>query len=272
MAKYSRAISVSQIHTPLSLDYSFSRDNLEDRESAVIFGGLNFLPIVLALLAIGFFIVVRPRVVAGSISGDVEAAASIDGEESGFPANSSLTGVLGTESSPAPVVDRKDTVISPVFTPEVRYWDQKISEWSELYGLDPNVIATIMQIESCGDPSAASYAGAQGLFQVMPFHFAAGEDMLDPDTNAMRGLNFFNEQLRFTGGNVMLSFAGYNGGYAASGGDYDYWPNETQRYFRWAKGIYEEASAGLESSPTLSDWLAAGGAGGCQRAADRLGL
>ena len=37
--------------------------------------------------------------------------------------------------------------------------------------LDPDIIATIIQIESCGNPAARSTAGAQGLFQVMPFHF-----------------------------------------------------------------------------------------------------
>ena len=34
--------------------------------------------------------------------------------------------------------------------------------WAEQYSLDPDIIATIMQIESCGDPNAVSSAGAQG--------------------------------------------------------------------------------------------------------------
>lgn len=162
--------------------------------------------------------------------------------------------------------------ISPIFTAEVQHWAPKIAEWSAQYGLDANIIATIMQIESCGDPGAASYAGAQGLFQVMPFHFAPGEDMLDPDTNALRGMTFYNRQLEYTGQDIYLSFAGYNGGYAASGSSYPYWANETQRYFTWAKGIYDEASAGRADSPTLQSWLAAGGSSLCHQAAQRLGL
>jgi hypothetical protein len=165
-----------------------------------------------------------------------------------------------------------DGRVAGFFTPEVLYWEPKIIGWANLHGVDPNAIATIMQIESCGDPQAVSVAGARGLFQVMPFHFSDGEDMLDPDTNATRGMNFFNEQLRYTGGDVFLSFAGYNGGYAASGGAYANWANETQRYYEWARGIYQDANDGLESSETLDKWLAAGGAAGCQRAADRLGL
>ncbi len=162
--------------------------------------------------------------------------------------------------------------IADFFTPEVHYWESKIVEWAAEHNVDPNAVATIMQIESCGDPQAVSVAGARGLFQVMPFHFSSDEDMLDPDTNAMRGMNFFNEQLRYTGGDVLLSFAGYNGGYAASGGDYANWPNETQRYYEWARGIYQDAANSMEQSETLDAWLAAGGAAGCQRAADRLGL
>lgn len=162
--------------------------------------------------------------------------------------------------------------ISPIFTPEVRYWESKIIEWSSGQNLDPNIVATIMQIESCGDPQAVSTAGARGLFQVMPFHFSGNEDMLDPDTNARRGLNFYNEQLRYTGNDKLLSFAGYNGGYAASGGNYANWPDETKRYHTWAKGIYEDAQSGATQSETLDAWLAAGGGAGCQRAAASLNI
>lgn len=174
--------------------------------------------------------------------------------------------------APAAATNTTSGSISQVFTPEVRYWETQILGWAEQYNLDPDIIATIMQIESCGNPGAVSVAGAQGLFQVMPFHFSGGEQMQDPDTNARRGMNFYNEQLRYTGGDIYLSFAGYNGGYAASGGNYANWPNETQRYHKWAKGIYDDAKAGLASSPTLEEWLAAGGAPGCQIAASRLGL
>ncbi len=161
--------------------------------------------------------------------------------------------------------------ISPLFTPEVQYWTPQILAWAQQYGLDPNMVATVMQIESCGDPSALSIAGAQGLFQVMPFHFQPGEDAFDPDTNARRGMSFLADLLvQF--GEPGLAFAGYNGGPGNAVKNWDHWPNETQRYYRWAKGIYEDAAAGHSESQTLNEWLAAGGAGGCARAATRLGL
>ncbi len=180
--------------------------------------------------------------------------------------------VTETQTDPAAVIAATGGGISPIFTAEVRYWESDIIRWAAGQNLDPNIVATIMQIESCGDPQAVSIAGARGLFQVMPFHFSADEDMLDPDTNATRGLNFYNEQLRYTGNDKLLSFAGYNGGYAASGGDYAAWPDETKRYHTWAKGIYEDAQSGATQSATLDAWLAAGGAAGCQRAAAQLNI
>jgi soluble lytic murein transglycosylase-like protein len=181
---------------------------------------------------------------------------------------------LGLSDDSAEVMSAKSSagVISPLFTPEVQYWSKDIVRWANEHQVDPNAVATIMQIESCGNPQAVSVAGARGLFQVMPFHFSAGEEMTDPETNAKRGLNFFNEQLRYTSGDIFLSFAGYNGGYAASGGDYATWPDETKRYYQWAKGIYEDAKNGAVSSETLNAWLDAGGRPGCQIAAQNLGL
>ncbi len=167
---------------------------------------------------------------------------------------------------------RPDPTLSPIFSPSVQYWADDLMEWAAEYGLDPNAIATLMQIESCGDPRARSYAGASGLFQVMPFHFAEGEDLFDPDTNAMRGLAYFSRGLELSGGHVGLSMAGYNGGHGIIARSYENWPTESQRYYRWGTGIYREASAGWESSPTLSAWLSAGGQSLCAQAEARLGI
>jgi len=162
--------------------------------------------------------------------------------------------------------------ISAVFSNEVKYWEADIVRWAGEHNLDPDMVATVMQIESCGDPQALSVAGAQGLFQVMPFHFTAGETMLDPNTNARRGMNYLAERLVQTNGDVGKAFAGYNGGHVAAGNSWDSWANETQRYFVWSTGIYEDAKAGLTQSPTLQEWYAAGGTSLCQQAATRLNL
>jgi soluble lytic murein transglycosylase-like protein len=160
----------------------------------------------------------------------------------------------------------------PGFAPSVLYWEPLIVQWADHYGVDANQAAVIMQVESCGDPQAISSAGAQGLFQVMPFHFAAGENSLDPDTNAMRGLGYFAERLEQTAGNVGLAFAGYNGGHRAAGSSWDQWADETRRYYVWTTGILAEIEKGDATSETLGQWYRAGGASLCNQAAARLGL
>ena len=162
--------------------------------------------------------------------------------------------------------------LSPFFSRSVLYWEADIVRWANRHNLDPNMVATIMQIESCGDPSAVSSAGAMGLFQVMPFHFQAGEDGFDPDTNALRGMNYLAERLIQTDGEIGHAFAGYNGGHAAAASNWNSWANETQRYYKWTTGVYSDALNGNRRSETLEQWITAGGASLCAQAEQRLGL
>lgn len=156
-------------------------------------------------------------------------------------------------------------LIAPTFSPEVQRWAGEIGGWAEQYGLDPDLMATVMQIESCGHPTVSSPAGAQGLFQVMPFHFADGEAMLDPNTNALRGAGVLKECLRYSNGDVRGALACYNGGPALITRPTDQWPAETQRYVVWGEGVYADAKANAESA-TLDAWLRAGGASLCNAA------
>lgn len=96
--------------------------------------------------------------------------------------------------------------------------------------------------------------------------------MLDPNTNANRGVNYYAERLKQTNGDVGRAFAGYNGGHVAAAANWSDWANETQRYYLWSTGIYGEIQEGKTVSETLNQWLAAGGASLCRQAANRLGL
>jgi len=155
----------------------------------------------------------------------------------------------------------------PDILPEpVRAWSADIMRWSAATDIPPDLIAVVMTIESCGDPLARSPAGAQGLFQVMPFHFQDGEHPLDPETNAARALAYLGRGLTLAGGDVGLALAGYNGGHGQIARDPATWPAETLRYVRWGTGILRDLRAGLSSSTTLEAWLAAGGARLCDRA------
>jgi hypothetical protein len=161
--------------------------------------------------------------------------------------------------------------LSPVFSVEVRRWAPHIERWSVEYSLPVDLIAVVMQIESCGDPMAVSSAGALGLFQVMPHHFLPDEDPFDVETNAARGLSYLAGGLSMASGDPRHALAGYNGGHGVIGSPSSQWAGETQRYVTWGVGILQDARAGLVTSPTLADWLASGGERLCQQAAQRLG-
>jgi hypothetical protein len=174
----------------------------------------------------------------------------------------------GRQQSDTETGIKRISSLAPVFTDEVKRWESNIVHWSNIFDLDPDLAAVIMQIESCGDPLAVSGAGASGLFQVMPFHFTTGENVLDPETNARRGLAYFSERLVQTQGDIGLAFAGYNGGHVAAATGWDSWVQETRDYYVWATGIYDDAKSGLKTSPTLERWLQAGGASLCRQAAE----
>ena len=178
---------------------------------------------------------------------------------------------------PPVVTSQQDTsrtiaVVSQVFTPEIQYWSGSIKKWAQAAGVDANLVAVVMQIESCGDPSARSAAGAVGLFQVMPYHFVNSEDPFSPDTNANRGLEYLKRSLAAAHQDAGLALAGYNGGISLIATPQWEWPAETQRYSHWGTGIYTDASNGAGDSPSLAEWLAAGGATLCVTASERLGL
>ncbi|MGD8405957.1 MAG: transglycosylase SLT domain-containing protein [Anaerolineales bacterium] len=194
---------------------------------------------------------------------------SIPVQAESLPLPTQANGLSVTTSAAIPSTS---TSLSPIFTPEIHYWADSITKWAAAAGLDPNLAATVMQIESCGDPRATSRAGAMGLFQVMPFHFNAGENPYQPDTNALRGLDYLKRSLEKAGGNARLALAGYNGGIGViSRGEWS-WAAETVRYVKYGFPIYEDARSGVTSSASLNEWYGSYGAGLCRQAAQRIGL
>lgn len=179
------------------------------------------------------------------------------------------------QTSASPIVQPVSGVssgLSPIFTREVQYWGNDILRWANASFLDPNLVATVMQIESCGDPRALSRSGAMGLFQVMPFHFRYGEDGFDPETNALRGLDYLARSFQTADGDARLALAGYNGGIGVIGRGEWTWRAETARYVRYGAPIYNDARSGFSSSAMLDDWYQKYGAGLCRQAAQRLGI
>jgi hypothetical protein len=165
-----------------------------------------------------------------------------------------------------------DSGLSPIFTKEVQHWANDIIRWANAASVDPNLAATVMQIESCGDPRATSRSGAMGLFQVMPFHFHFGENPYSPETNALRGLGYLARSLGKANGDPRLAMAGYNGGIGVIARSEWLWPSETKRYVLYGAPIYQDARSGATSSVMLTEWYQKYGAGLCRQAAQRLGI
>ncbi len=182
---------------------------------------------------------------------------------------------LPIQTSASPIVQPVTIAsngLSPIFTREVQYWGKDIVRWANASSLDPNLAATVMQIESCGDPRALSRSGAMGLFQVMPFHFHSGENGFDTETNALRGLNYLANSLQTANGDPRLALAGYNGGIGVIHRGEWTWSSQTQRYVQYGAPIYYDAQYGSLSSAMLDEWYQNYGAGLCRQAAQRLGL
>ncbi len=171
-----------------------------------------------------------------------------------------------------PHADSTPTNISPIFRPEIQFWADSISQWAGAANLDPNLVATVMQIESCGDPRAKSSAGAMGLFQVMPFHFYATDDPYAPNTNALRGLTYLAKSLETARGDTRLALAGYNGGIGIIPRAEWTWSTQTKRYTQYGAPIYNDARSGIPSSSALNKWYENYGASLCSQASQRIGL
>jgi soluble lytic murein transglycosylase-like protein len=58
--------------------------------------------------------------------------------------------------------------LSDYFPPAIQQWKLEIEQQSDITGIDANIIASVILIESGGDAMAYSSCGAVGLMQVMP--------------------------------------------------------------------------------------------------------
>ena len=96
-------------------------------------------------------------------------------------------------ASPFPA-QAEDTVLCAYWQPNITRWADLITKYSADNGLDPNVVAAIIEEESKGNPRLISRAGAVGLMQIMPYE--AGFTwrpntwaLLQPEANLEWGTN-----------------------------------------------------------------------------------
>jgi soluble lytic murein transglycosylase-like protein len=93
-------------------------------------------------------------------------------------------------------------------------YDDIILQAARDCGIDPAVIKAVIMAESGFDSQAVSYAGAQGLMQLMPrtARALAIEDPLDPQANILGGTRYLKRMLQRFHGDLELALAAYNAG------------------------------------------------------------
>jgi beta-lactamase regulating signal transducer with metallopeptidase domain len=152
--------------------------------------------------------------------------------------------------------------------PAVRRHETQIVEAARRHGVDPDLLAIVVLVESGGNPRATSPVGARGLMQLMPRTAAelagarampplTAADLHDPRTSLDLGADYLARQMRAFAGlseerRIELAAAAYNGGpsRARAWQSGDALPEETERYRRLVGALWRERH--LPVSPTLA--------------------
>jgi soluble lytic murein transglycosylase len=157
------------------------------------------------------------------------------------------------------------------------YWDE-VSTAAKGYRYDPRIFHALVREESNFNRKAKSWAGAQGLSQLMPAT-ARGvasrmgmayspSQVYDPLPNLKIGSYYLDTLFKRYNGNPFLSLAGYNAGE----GNVDKWRREgerptdefveaipfreTRNYVKRVLGTYQAYRALYGDGPLFADWSA----------------
>jgi soluble lytic murein transglycosylase-like protein len=138
-------------------------------------------------------------------------------------------------SAPIAAVSSAGAVTGPTALPAGTPYAAEITAAASKHGVDPALLAGLVEQESNFDPNAGSPAGAQGLTQLMPATAASlgVTNVHDPVQALDGGAKYLRQQLDRFDGDVARALAAYNAGpgaVARFGGVPPY--AETQEYVR----------------------------------------
>lgn len=188
--------------------------------------------------------------------------------------------IVSLMTQPEPLAPETKAVTISWLPSSVTRWNPYITQMSQKYDIDPNLLAIIITMESGGNSKAQSEAGAEGLMQVTPptgkdiaekylKQPSTKYDLYDPKTNIEFGAAYLSYLRKEFGdptqgpswnATVELVAAGYNGGPGAAGSLYrglGLHDTQTVVYSRDAFNMWRERKA--SSSPTFDRWKERGG-------------
>lgn len=91
---------------------------------------------------------------------------------------------------------------------------EEISDAANRYGVNPDLVQSVIRVESAFNPSAVSRKGARGLMQLMPQTASSlgVRDSFNPGQNIDGGVRHLRNLIDRYGGNLPLALAAYNAG------------------------------------------------------------
>jgi soluble lytic murein transglycosylase-like protein len=125
--------------------------------------------------------------------------------------------------------------------------DKAIEQAASRHNVDPNLVRSVIKVESNFNPNAVSRKGAMGLMQLMPSTARSLNvtNPFDPEQNVDAGVRHLKKLLQSYGGDVNLTLAAYNAGQGAvaRSAGVPHFP-ETQNYVRRITDLYRGGSDG----------------------------
>lgn len=126
-----------------------------------------------------------------------------------------------------------------------------VNKYSEIYGVDPKLILSVIKAESNFDSKATSHAGAMGVMQLMP-SVCSDYGVSNPyniDENIRAGVNLLRDHLDRYNGDLPLTLMAYNAGAGTvssrgvtSIDDLYKMPRETQNYVSKIINFYKNGT------------------------------
>ena len=122
--------------------------------------------------------------------------------------------------------------------------DSAISQASRAYGVDDDLIRSVIRAESNFNAACTSPKGAMGLMQIMPetAQELGVRDPYNPVENIMGGTRYLRKLLDRYDGNVTLCLAAYNWGMGNLERHPENMPQETRTYIARVQGFMNKAA------------------------------